>query len=250
MPLPDSLEFGLTALPGDYYLRLPVLGSIGVTGALNDPLVMVDGLAPDLFPDLEVLEPEERHEGLFPIVVRTVICVARERLAPWIEGSLNPPEATGLARAMTDDDIVGVLYWGSEDERWRLRRVCIGRYSRFEDLDDTSELDSMGAFRDWLLVQSNQFQAWTLFRNGWSDYNTTDLKRLMPFLQRYVNANEHVLSMRAPENMIVGAAFDHRKTEEELKRRTSDQRWGVKMTFRWELETGRLERLEDKAVRV
>ncbi|MEO7994882.1 MAG: hypothetical protein ABI743_10840 [bacterium] len=251
MGLPPHLDCTLTALPGDFYLRLPIFEPAAIIATITDPLVMIDGAEPALYPDLEILEPEEQDPGLFPIVVRTVVCVEKERLGDWFETKgFEQPTDAGLTHAANDDDIAGVLYWGSEAERSRLRRVCIGRYSRFDDLDDTSELDSYGAFRDWLLVQNNQFQAWTLFHDGWSDYNTIELQRLLPALQRYLTSCEEAWM---PLSGGVGVMAPQVPVEDwlrELTEATRNQSWGVRWTLRWHLATARLERIGSERVKV
>ncbi|HYE76844.1 MAG TPA: hypothetical protein VEI97_02565 [bacterium] len=247
MPFPDSLDFSLTAFQGDYYLRLPVLDFPGVVETLNDPLVMVDGAEPTLYPDLEVLEPEDEGEGLFPIVVRTVVCIARKRLIDWLPRAVLSCAFAGLMRQADDADIAGVLYWGSEEERWRLRRVCIGRYSRYEDLPDTSELDSYGAFRDWLLVQGNQYQAWTLYRHGWSDFNSTDPGRLLEFLRRYLQVHEHFLSLAYP-GLAIASVSVPKDLDREITAKTARPGIGVRWTYRWQLGGG-LERVGEEGVR-
>lgn len=247
MSLPASLDFTLTALQGDYYLRLPLLDFAGIFESLNDALVMVDGADPALYPELEVMEPEDQGEGLFPIEVRTVVCVEKRRLLDWLPDHVTCCAFDGLSRAAVDDDIAGVLYWGSEDERWRLRRVCIGRYSRFEDLDDTSELDSYGAFRDWLLVQGNQYQAWTLYRHGWSDYNSTDIDRLLDFFRRYLQVHEHFLGLAYPGKTIATPELP-RDLENQIVARTKKIGVGVRWTYRWDLAKG-LERVGEEVVR-
>lgn len=227
------MRFSCTALPGDYYLRLPVIHPLGVLRALRDELVMVDGCDPADFPELEEREPEEPWEGLFPMVVRTVIAVPPERLTGWLAPLAHwPSEPAGLARPATDEDIAGVLYWGSENERWRLRRICIGRYSRFEELDDTSELDSYGAFRDWLLVQGNQYQAWSLYPWGWSDYNTTDASRILPFLQQWLMVQADVLQLLEPAVPSIAPMLDERAWALALAHPGWRQEW------QWQREAG------------
>jgi hypothetical protein len=255
MSLPAALEFAITALPGDYYLRLPITHFEGIVQCLRDDLVMVDGAEPALWPELEVLEPEETHAGLFPIAVRTVIALEPPLLAEWLSGAVTECAWDGRDRVGTDEEIAGVLYWGSENERWRLRRVCISRYSRIEQLEDTTELESYGAFRDWLLVQENQYQAWTLYRHGWSDYNTTQLPRLMPFLRQYLTVQEYLLSRIWPGRPVVAPVLEEASLERELAKRTAISavgraRQGIRLVMQWELETGRLTRLDEQVVRV
>jgi len=224
-----SLHCALTALPGDFYLRVPLMDARGVLSLIDEPMVMVDGLDPDDYPGLDLLEPEEVDEGLFPIEVRTVIALEKERLTSWLtEVCAVPAGGEGLTRAMTDDDITGVLYWG-EDARWRLRRICIGRYSRFEELADTSELDSLGAFRDWLLVQGNQIFAFTCFTNGWGEYNTTSASGMLDFLQRWLSFYADLAQILRPDEMIVPPMIDRKGIAKSLAELTArgrgQQRW-------------------------
>lgn len=223
----------LTALPGDFYLRVPLVDPRGVLSLIDEPMVMVDGLEPDHFPGLDILEPEEADVGAFPIEVRTVLALEKEQLTPWLTELCSvTTEARGLSQEMSDDDIAGVLYWG-EEARWRLRRICIGRYSRFEELADTSELDSLGAFRDWLLVQGNQTFAFTCFTNGWGEYNTTDAAGMLDFLQRWLSIYADLVQMQQPEAMIAPPIIDRKALAKALAELTArgrgQQRW------EWEL---------------
>lgn len=225
----SALHCALTALPGDFYLRVPLVDPRGVLSLIGEPMVMVDGLDPDDFPGLDLLEPEETHEGRFLIEVRTVLALEKEQLTPWLADlCATSAAAAGLTQSMSDDDIAGVLYWG-EDARWRLRRICIGRYSRFEELADTSELDSYGAFRDWLLVQGNQAFAFTCFNNGWGEYNTTDAGVLLDFLQRWLNVYADIAQMQRPDEMIVPPMPDRKGLAKSLADLTArgrgQQRW-------------------------
>lgn len=217
----SQLQAVLTALPGDFYLRLPLLAPLGVQRLIDDDLVMVDGLSPEDFGELESLEPEEDGVGQFPIVVRTILALEKSAITDWLQ-SLVPsvPDPGGARRRWSDDDIAGVLYWGTE-ARWRLRRICVGRYSRFDDLEDTSELDTTGAFRDWLLVQGTQSAALTLYRQGWMEYNTTDLPQLLAFVQRSLVLTSELVALGHPSRLQVPPSVDRKELERRISRLTT-----------------------------